>query len=411
MAAASPSGSSTGTEKEKLNILKDELYEQLKANGDETTLYHQDELLDFGVTNDIGTLMKLVNVLLNEKLLILIKQGNTVLWRWRSVSDAAKYRGLDREQAMVYEMIDVAGADGIWSRTLKARLGMHDSVLKQHLKHLESKHYIKDMKSVEHQNKKMYIKASLRPSEKATGGPWYTDGQLDEAFINDLLKFIFDYIKEKSTYTSRHAGTSSSAAAKGKQPKKGILKGDATAVSASKGKKRGAEDMSTDDPATALEKTTSKPVRGPKPRKQLLPLPAGYVGYPTAREIAEMISAGNITQGTTLTVSDVQQLVDLLVYDGLVEPVRIGRKDGYRIVRPAVVDPIPLTDFMRGGDDDVRELQEAGEMGAPPLSNGFTEAPCGKCPVFELCEEGGPVNPGNCVYFRRWLGEDLDINF
>lgn len=410
MAAASPSGSSMGADKEKLNILKDELYEHCKANGDETTLYHQDELLDFGVTNNLNTLLQLVNLLINERLLITTKQGNSVLWRWRSVSDAAKYRGLNREQAMVYSMIEDAGADGIWSRTLKARLGMHDSVLKQHIKHLENKHLIKDMKSVEHQNKKMYIKASLRPSEKATGGPWYTDGQLDEAFINDLLKFMFDYIKEKSTYTSRHVGTSS-AAAQTKQPKKGILKGDAAAVAASKGKKRGADDMSTEDPAAGPDKPTGKSSRGPKPRKQLLPLPAGYVGYPTAREIAEMISSGNITQGTTLTVTDVQQLVDLLVYDGLVESVRIGKKDGYRIIRPAVVDPIPLTDFMRGGDDDVRELQEAGEMGAPPLSNGFTEAPCGKCPVFELCEEGGPVNPGNCVYFARWLGEDLDINF
>lgn len=374
----------------KLSIMKDELYEQCMASGDPTTLFTQEDLLDFGITQDIHVLLTLVQQLSDERLMIMVnRQGGGYLFRWRSVADAEKYRPLNREQSMVYEMIEEAGADGIWSRTLKARLGMHDSVLKQHLKHLESKHYIKDMKSVEHPNKKMYIKAGLRPSEKATGGPWYTDGNLDEAFINDLLKVIFDVVTKKSTYTSGPR--------KERQPKKGILRGDASAAN---GKKRAAEAMSTDDPA---DRPTARSVPGPK-RTQLLPLPAGFKAYPTTRQIAQIIEENGITSGETLSVADVQQLVDLLVYDGLIEPVRVGKTQGYRTVRPTAVDPTPLTPMFRSGaDDDVREL-DAGDMGADPLSNGFTEAPCGRCPVFELCEEGGPVSPGSCVYFQRWLG-------
>lgn len=374
----------------KLSVMKDELYEQCMAAGDPTTLFTQEDLLDFGITQDIHTLLTLVQQLSDEKLMIMVnRQGGGYLFRWRAVADAEKYRPLNREQSMVYEMIEDAGADGIWSRTLKARLGMHDSVLKQHLKHLENKHYIKDMKSVEHPNKKMYIKAGLRPSEKATGGPWYTDGNLDEAFINDLLKVIFDVVTKKSTYKSGPK--------KERQPKKGILRGDS---SAAKGKKRAAEDMTTDDPA---DKPVVKSVSGPK-HTQLLPLPAGFKAYPTTRQIAQIIEENGITSGETLSVADVQQLVDLLVYDGMIEPVRVGKTQGYRTVRPTAVDPTPLTPMFRSGaDDDVREL-DAGDMGADPLSNGFTEAPCGRCPVFELCEEGGPVSPGNCVYFQRWLG-------
>lgn len=379
--------------------MKEALYDQCVAAGDEGHLFTQEEFMSFGITESIHTLLAIIQSLSNEKLLIpMTRPGGGYAWRYRSVADAEKYRHLNREQSMVYEMIDDAGADGIWSRTLKARLGMHDSVLKQHLKFLESKAFIKDMKSVEHPNKKMYIKASLRPSDKATGGPWYTDSNLDEAFIQELLKVVFDYITKESTYRSVHI------ARKEKQPKKGILKGDPNPVA--KVKKRTADDISTDEPPdVATKDRSSRPHRETK-RTQLLPLPAGYNKYPTVRQIAELISASGITNNTTLTIADVQQLVDVLVYDGLVEPVQVGKTKGYRTVRPAKVDPTPLTALMRDDhmDEDLMELQ-ATDMGADPMSNGLTEAPCGRCPVFDLCEEGGPVSASNCVYFQRWLGD------
>lgn len=394
MAAASPSGSDP--DPTKLAVLKDALYDQCMQNGDENHLYSQDELLSLGVTEDASTLMRVLQALINDRLLVLVaRQGGGICWKWRAAEDAAKYKGLNREQSMVYELVDAAGADGIWTRTLKARLQMHDSVLKQHLKFLESKGYIKDMKSVEHPNKKMYIKASLRPSDRATGGPWYTDSNLDEAFISELLKVIFDFITRQSTYRSVHGGGH-----KEKQPKKGILKGDKEALAA-RGKKRGAEDISAEDPPREKQPRAREPKR-----TQLLPLPAGYNAYPTVRQIAELISTSGITNNTTLGIADVQQLVDVLVYDGLVEPIRVGKLRGYRTVRAARVDPTPLTALMRDHsmDDDMIELQ-AQDMGAGPLSNGLTEAPCGRCPVFDLCDEGGPVNPQNCVYFQRWLGD------
>jgi DNA-directed RNA polymerase III subunit RPC6 len=34
---------------------------------------------------------------------------------------------------------------------------------------------------------------------------------------------------------------------------------------------------------------------------------------------------------------------------------------------------------------------------------GLTESPCGLCPSFEFCKEGGPVNPQECVYYGEWL--------
>lgn len=34
---------------------------------------------------------------------------------------------------------------------------------------------------------------------------------------------------------------------------------------------------------------------------------------------------------------------------------------------------------------------------------GWSEAPCGSCPVFDFCKEGGPVGPSGCEYYGEWL--------
>jgi DNA-directed RNA polymerase III subunit RPC6 len=34
---------------------------------------------------------------------------------------------------------------------------------------------------------------------------------------------------------------------------------------------------------------------------------------------------------------------------------------------------------------------------------GWSQAPCGKCPVFDFCKDKGPVNPQECAYFEGWL--------
>jgi len=309
---------------------------------------------------------------------------------------------------MVYELIDEAGADGIWSRTLKGRLKIHESVLKTCIKHLETKGYITDMKSVEHPNKKMYIKANLRPSDRATGGPWYTDSNLDEAFIVGLEKIIFNFIRMKSTHFRGGGGEGSTAT---KTPKKGVV---VAGQGAARGRKRAATEMSSEEDggrATPAAAAASHPppaqqAGGPGSSRSragpaYLPFPAGYNYYPTAYEIAEFIHKSGITNNTTLSEDDVQQLVDILCYDGLVEPVVVGRRKGYRTTR---ISKQEAEDPARN-----KELEESGQevpLGPPPVSNGFVEAPCGRCPVFELCEEGGPVNPSNCVYFQRWLGLD-----
>jgi len=303
---------------------------------------------------------------------------------------------------MVYAVVDEAGADGIWNRTIKHKLNMHESVVKNCIKYLETKGYIASMKNVEHPNKKMYIKANLRPSERATGGPWFTEGELDTAFIAELEGIVFEYIKTKSAYLGSQGGPRSDASSALKAPRKGIIKGSALdGEAAPRGVKRAATDISNDEAtASAKSDVAAAGVGASRSKgKVYLPLPAGYRSYPTVSEIAQLIHQTGITNNTTLGEADIQQLVDGLCFDGIIEPVKINNRRGYRVTRATKQDTMPF--------HKRQKEREAGigvdRMGIEATGNGLTETPCGRCPVFELCEEGGPVSPSNCVYFVQWL--------
>lgn len=296
---------------------------------------------------------------------------------------------------MVYSLIDDSGGDGIWSQTLQRRLNMNDTVLKNTLKQLSLKGLIAPFKSVEHPNKKMYIKASIQPSDRATGGPWYTDQNLDEAFIEEVQKVIFDYVKMKSSYQSK-GGSSAAAAARAQDPKKGVIKGTSPAeTKAASGKKRDASEI-TQSPSRSAKPSTAATTTTTRAAPTMLPLPAGYTNYPTVRDLARMLSASGITGNTILSEQDVKKLVDVLVWDNLLEPVRVAGRHGYRVVRVAKQS----ARHWAGNQDPA-----ARDGGGPePYVSAYTEAPCGRCPVFDICEEGGPVGPSNCEYFQRWLG-------
>lgn len=222
---------------------------------------------------------------------------------------------------------------------------------------------ITDMKSVEHPTRKMYIKSTLRPSERATGGPWYTDGELDTTFIQQMMDVCQGYILKKSFYSSKSSPTS-----RKKEPKKSKSKMAPEQIKALR-----------DNSLGSRIKTESGREKRQADYERMLPMPAGYKEYPTCDELTEYIDASGIS-ATILTASDVQQLLDTMCFDEKIE--RIDRGDGeyaYRTLRKSI----------RHEDDRPQNL--------------LTEAPCGRCPVFDLCEEGGPVGPSNCEYFTDWL--------
>ncbi|PKS08316.1 hypothetical protein jhhlp_005260 [Lomentospora prolificans] len=378
-------------EDSKVELYKDALYDACRASGTDQRLFSQQELLDLGAipANDLMILKSVLQRLNDERLLISCQGPNGLAFKWREQSEAEKYKKCgDQEQAMVYSVIDDAGSDGIWSQTIIRRLQMHENVFKAAIKHLIQKKLVTPFKSVEHPNKKMYIKASLRPSEKATGGPWFTDQNLDEAFIEALQSVIYDFIKSKSTYRKGSGVTHR------QKPRKGVVRGNPE-----KAKKRTADQMSADEPTTTT--TTKTPTPAPTTSEEkdiLLPMPAGYLDYPTVSDIAKVLSKTNITK-TILSEEDVQKLIDVLIADDLIEEAFITGRKSYRVVRPTQQGLEGWAVKQGTAGDDI-------EAGPNMYRNGFNQVPCGNCPVFDLCEPGGPVAPSNCEYFQAWLGKE-----
>lgn len=214
---------------------------------------------------------------------------------------------LTPDERLLYSHIEASAGEGIWTKTLKARSNLHQTTINKCLKSLETKRFIKPIKSKQHPTRKIYMLYELTPSIEVTGGPWFTDGELDDEFVTELTSVLERYI---------HGRT--------------FLKGTST------------------------------------------PYPPGYSGYATLESLTRWIKQAGVTE-VDLSSEDVKSLLDCLVYDGRIE--KVGGV--YKAVRGA------------GGEN--------------ASNNGFTESPCGRCPVFALCEEGGPVNAGNCVYYAEWL--------
>lgn len=107
-----------------------------------------------------------------------------------------------------------------------------------------------------------------------------------------------------------------------------------------------------------------------------LPMPPGYIGYPTIPEITKAINVSGLS-GVIMREAEMKQLLDVLCWDGRLQRVLNGK--AYKAARRY--------------DDETSQV----------LENGLTESPCGRCPVADICEEGGPVNARTCEYFKEWL--------
>ncbi len=257
---------------------------------------------------------------------------------------------LSQEEMMILSHIKDSQREGIWTTTLRRRVNLHQAIVNRCLKTLESKNFIKGIKSVKYPTRKMYILATLSPSEDVTGGPWFTDNELDTDFIHELAEVLQKYITSRS-WAQRPAIM---------LPKKAK--------------------MNKEQAERAREKVLEPWQHLPKSNEDLLPLPPGFRNFPQVKELTLWINKSGVTP-VTLAEVDLNQLLDVMCYDGRIDKVFTGGPGGpgYKTRREAH----PSSDEFAG--------------------TGLTEAPCGVCPVFNLCEEGGPVSASNCKYFEEWL--------
>jgi len=316
----------------------------------------------------------------------------------------------------------------MWTKTLKARTNLHQTVLNRSIKALETANLIKQIKSIKFPGRKIYMLYELNPGEEVTGGPWFSEGELDVDFIELIGGLITEYVKNASWR-------------EGPKPPKPLLPVPASTRNNSSNKKQpqavapnvtnDTNDPTTPTPPPLATYPHSLPALSSRGRI-LVPHPPSYQGYPTASKILDWIDSKGVIQGKDLTITDLTHLLDVLVFDKRLE--RMGKRSSANATsesssedndddvevehadddEAAVIDgdaedaraktrspPAPTPD---APDDMYRWVRvPGGEDGERGPGNGFSETPCSRCPVFRLCEEGGPVDARSCGYFDEWL--------
>lgn len=179
----------------KLSDVASSLHMQMMSGG-AGKLYTQQDLQTVTGMSSLAELMLIIQELVDKNLVKLVKQAGDLKFQAVDTTEAAKKSSMSAEEALVYSYIEASGREGIWSKTIKARTNLHQHVVSKCLKALESQRYVKSVKSVKFPTRKIYMLYSLQPSVDVTGGPWFTEGELDVEFINSLLTIVWRFIAE-----------------------------------------------------------------------------------------------------------------------------------------------------------------------------------------------------------------------
>lgn len=146
----------------------------------------------------VGDVALAINELSAKGMLELAKKGDQLVCKAVSLDALETVGSLEGDEKIVYQCIKAADNKGIWTKDLKMRTNLHQTVITKVLKSLESRKIIKAVKSVKNSTRKVYMLANLEPSQDITGGPWFSENELDTEFIEELCKVCFRYVATKS---------------------------------------------------------------------------------------------------------------------------------------------------------------------------------------------------------------------
>ncbi|EMD37071.1 hypothetical protein CERSUDRAFT_155527 [Gelatoporia subvermispora B] len=246
----------------KLNAHEQKLYQAALSDPSKTLTTKEVEAL----IPDNAVRMNTINFLLGTGLLKPLKDAKGQLsFRAVQKKELELKKDLTDEESLVLSYIQSAGNEGIWTKHLKAKTELHQTVIDRSLKSLTQKQLIKAVKSVKFPTRKIYMLSHLEPSVEMTGGPWYTDNELDTEFIKLLCSACLRFIRDRSTPKTK---------------------------------------ASEDAPA----------------RTQPLFSISAAPSYPTAQQILTFLGKSRITE-TQLAIEHVESLLNVLVLDGEVEKV------------------------------------------------------------------------------------------
>eukprot|EP00962_Isochrysis_galbana_P021022 scaffold6181_cov129-Isochrysis_galbana.AAC.7 len=100
----------------------------------------------------------------------------------------------------------------------------------------------------------------------------------------------------------------------------------------------------------------------------------------TAQQVLDYFNRSGLVRGKPLRVSDIDDILQSLVYDARLEITRGGMSSGL-------------------GEARTYKLLEASHDFAPH----HVQVPCSVCPMFADCTPDAEINPQSCEYLDRWL--------
>uniref|UniRef100_A0A2R5L7G7 DNA-directed RNA polymerase III subunit RPC6 n=2 Tax=Ornithodoros turicata TaxID=34597 RepID=A0A2R5L7G7_9ACAR len=218
-----------------------------------------------------------VNKLLSQGKIEILKQKNQLLYRLKDPDTEKLCKGTDREEKVVYQIVEEASNKGIWIRDIRMKSGLVLTQLNKILKNLESKKLIKAVKSVSASKKKVYMLYNLEPDRSITGGAWYSDQDFESEFVQVLNQQCYRFLQKKLTI---------------------------------------ARENSTDP---LLQKNSS---------------------FSSSKEVWNFINELGISK-VQLSIEDIETILNTLIYDGKVEKTVVAEKSTdminlYRAVEPLV---------------------------------------------------------------------------
>lgn len=375
----------------------DELYEICRGITHKSTeghrkIFKQDDILDICKSadaealqqvRDADKLLPLVLQLCRAQLFISSKINGAPCWGVRPRRAAAQVKTLSKDELMIYQVVESTYEEGAWLRLIKSKTGIKEGpAIDRILRRLISNGMIQEIRTVKVGAQRTYMLSYITPGVDHTGGSFFDAGELDESLVDEVGKIIIFHVRHNSW----------------SQEKVRRFKRETSPI-----------EIHDDDDEDGAEQ------RGRKKRKSLngtavipndieelgqsrrapmqVSLPVGYI-YPTAESIHSFLISTRVLRGgkaNSLTVGEVQNVINILVWDGKLESIN----GGYRTVRG--VEP------QRPGQDE-EDIDGAEAM---RRGNGLTEAPCGRCPVLDLCGKGSLISPTTCVYYGDWLQKSV----
>ena len=161
--------------------------------------YSQQELEDILGVSKRASLVDFLRELIQHHRVKLLQEQDGKLFYQAVTEQIAKVVGdMTPDEAMVYSYVESAGREGIWTKTIRIRSGLHQHVVNRCLKALETRRITKSIKSVKFPTRKIVMLYHLQPSIEVTGGPWFTDTELDVEFVNLMLNVVWKYVARET---------------------------------------------------------------------------------------------------------------------------------------------------------------------------------------------------------------------